>query len=652
MTDAGLRDCDLILRGGITSGVVYPGAITTLARHWRFRNIGGASAGAIGAAMTAAAEYGRQSGRQPAAFADILAVIPAELGEKDRSGRTRLERLFAPAAAVRPLFRAALALQQGRAPWALLPLALPGLVGGLLLAFLLTSLLRLLWVPAADFAQFDPAWAVATLALALPLALPFLLHTVRQQLATLRMLGYGLVPGASGGDGEEHLSDWLHARIQHAAGLPADEPLTVGHLWSGSPEAASPWGDSRDIDLILTTTNLSQQLPHLFPFLERPQSLLYFHPDDLAGALPPPVVRWLVAKAATRYDLIVDGPAGPRTYHRLPPVRFLPVLLGVRLSLSFPGLIAAVRLHETVGWDPARAGDAGRAYAARRLRPCWFSDGGLTSNFPVAAFDSALPTRPTFCINLSERDPDDAATPAVAMPDTNRQNMQARHIGRIDSLPSFVAAIIATIRNARENELATVPGQRDRIVTIALSPQEGGLNLGMTGDDIARLSGHGVQAATLLHQRFHPEGGGDPAAPRMNWDNHRWMRLRATLAGLEGLMVQYDRGYRHRTPGETGWPQLLRASSVRGSYDWGRRDVRETAVAQARDIADFAERLAAAPLADWGNPAITTRPAGSLFNGRRRNPDDADSLSRDHNAPLPTMRYRLIPVSGRDPRQE
>ena len=53
------RYCDLTMRGGTTSGVVYPLAVASLARHYEFKQIGGASAGAIAAAFTAAAERGR-----------------------------------------------------------------------------------------------------------------------------------------------------------------------------------------------------------------------------------------------------------------------------------------------------------------------------------------------------------------------------------------------------------------------------------------------------------------------------------------------------------------------------------------------------------------------------------------------------------------
>jgi predicted acylesterase/phospholipase RssA len=48
------RKCDIIMKGGITSGIVYPKAVCRLALEYRFRSIGGTSAGAIAAAATAA----------------------------------------------------------------------------------------------------------------------------------------------------------------------------------------------------------------------------------------------------------------------------------------------------------------------------------------------------------------------------------------------------------------------------------------------------------------------------------------------------------------------------------------------------------------------------------------------------------------------
>ncbi|HZX67238.1 MAG TPA: patatin-like phospholipase family protein, partial [Candidatus Elarobacter sp.] len=53
------RNCDIVMKGGITSGVVYPAAVVEISKKFVFKNIGGTSAGAIAAALTAAAERRR-----------------------------------------------------------------------------------------------------------------------------------------------------------------------------------------------------------------------------------------------------------------------------------------------------------------------------------------------------------------------------------------------------------------------------------------------------------------------------------------------------------------------------------------------------------------------------------------------------------------
>jgi predicted acylesterase/phospholipase RssA len=54
--------CDLVMQGGITSGIVYPPAVLELKDTYTFRSIGGTSAGAIAAAGIAAAELNREHG--------------------------------------------------------------------------------------------------------------------------------------------------------------------------------------------------------------------------------------------------------------------------------------------------------------------------------------------------------------------------------------------------------------------------------------------------------------------------------------------------------------------------------------------------------------------------------------------------------------
>ena len=68
------------MKGGLTSGVVYPALLSELRQKYRFRSIGGSSAGAIAAALTAAAELGRITER--GGF-ENLATVTDELKRKD-----------------------------------------------------------------------------------------------------------------------------------------------------------------------------------------------------------------------------------------------------------------------------------------------------------------------------------------------------------------------------------------------------------------------------------------------------------------------------------------------------------------------------------------------------------------------------------------
>ena len=97
--------CDVVMKGGLTSGVVYPLAICELARHYSFKNIGGTSAGAIGAAAAAAAEYSRRKGSVrsdgTSGFAG-LAELPKWL-----SGEGNVAHLFQPNPLTAPIYRVA-----------------------------------------------------------------------------------------------------------------------------------------------------------------------------------------------------------------------------------------------------------------------------------------------------------------------------------------------------------------------------------------------------------------------------------------------------------------------------------------------------------------------------------------------------------------
>lgn len=107
------RWCDLVLTGGVASGVVYPWAIVELARKFRFRNLGGTSVGAMAATIAAACEYGRRNGNT-AAF-EVMRQLPVQLAKPVESmegagPRTKMLSLFQPSVAGQRLFELALAV--------------------------------------------------------------------------------------------------------------------------------------------------------------------------------------------------------------------------------------------------------------------------------------------------------------------------------------------------------------------------------------------------------------------------------------------------------------------------------------------------------------------------------------------------------------
>src|SRR4030095_7532488 len=103
---AATRKCDIVMKGGITSGIVYPRAVTRLARDYRFQCIGGTSGGESTAAGRADAEYTRSRGK---IVFDKLNDIPQWLGDSSFGGKSNLLNLFRPQPQAKGLFRIALA---------------------------------------------------------------------------------------------------------------------------------------------------------------------------------------------------------------------------------------------------------------------------------------------------------------------------------------------------------------------------------------------------------------------------------------------------------------------------------------------------------------------------------------------------------------
>src|SRR5512140_1751594 len=85
--------CDVVMKGGITSGIVYPPLVAKLADHYHLKNIGGTSAGAIAAVAAAAAEYYRRIQKSDAPFPAMFAELPKALAAPV-DGKTKLFSLF------------------------------------------------------------------------------------------------------------------------------------------------------------------------------------------------------------------------------------------------------------------------------------------------------------------------------------------------------------------------------------------------------------------------------------------------------------------------------------------------------------------------------------------------------------------------------
>jgi len=529
------RFCDLVMKGGITSGVVYPKAIELLSRHYRFNGIGGTSAGAIAAAVTAAAEYRRRCTDSPAGF-ELLSKIPDELGGKLASGKSRLLSLFQPQPKMRRLFFVLTkALNCGSTSERIF-----NIVAGLLLAYWPATLGAL--VTAVSVGAWGLGWLAAALVLVF-ISLGWIGWWVYRDI-TQQMVAndFGLCTGLTEDEKGEALTPWLHALIQKAAGLPENRPLTFGQLWE-APGFPPKWLQMpantapRSIDLQMFSTNLSHGRPYIFPLPEadplptqfRNRERLYFKEEEMKRCLPPDVVAWMVEKS-TPYTLEPgrDGKDPPTSAadgrRTLPDPQDFPVLLAARMSLSFPFLFTAIPLH-AIDHDPPKN---------RQFRQCWFSDGGISSNFPMHLFDDLVPMWPTFGINL---EPKVEERGLVFLPKKydqgygERWNHFAEQVEPASKLGGFLGAIVSTMQNWNDNSLSRMPGVRDRVARVRFNNNEGGMNLNMEDRLISNIAGRGVEAVQELVERFASTS--TTGAQADGWDEHRFVRLNLLHKMLE-----------------------------------------------------------------------------------------------------------------------
>ncbi len=587
------RFCDVVMKGGVTSGIVYPRALCHLATRFNLRNIGGTSVGAIAAAIAAAAEYQRRKTQSAAGYL-ALAKVPEFLSRGDS-----LIRLFAADAGAAALVRIGLkfissaplvlrlALVVGAAAkeywWqALVPILALGY------CFLLPDLFA---AKPGSLLQLSTWWALIAHAF-VPLLLLALLSTLalfaialRRCWSVLTKNDYGFCHAYDGAAADTFkasldrltasgksivdlapadtppLFNWLEAYIAHAAGrTPEAAPLTIGDLRDVPLPSWFPGDDRPSIDFQTITTCLTLGRPFGLPFdsercghrqglpNRRPdRPTLYFLESDLCKYFSEVTLAHLKMKGGEALGVRpVDAQGRPLgTVYRFPTGEDLPLVVAVRMSMSFPILFCALRL-----WAESPDG--------RCLQPMWFSDGGLSSNFPVHLFDGPLPRWPTFALDLLDGgtaqrvvhgkvvvpvpagdaflESDDSSVPLESSYPLSGPN------GR-GSILEFASALIDAMRNWQDMTLGALPGNASRTIGIRLPADEGGLNLTMTQDQVLDLIARGDLAGESLVNRFV---AGDEHYDTPSWRTQRWLRYLATMQATTRWLESFRNCYKSR----------------------------------------------------------------------------------------------------------
>ncbi|GAW52582.1 MULTISPECIES: patatin-like phospholipase family protein [unclassified Nocardioides] len=363
------------------------------------------------------------------------------------------------------------------------------------------------------------------------------------------------------------------------------------HPPSPTLQAQSSNSQHRLVNLELVTTELVHGVPWRFPLtheqLRTPRGLarLYVRRDDLEDVFPKSVVDAL-AHHPCSYRRARDTETGAflsvDDLYELPDMAHIPVIVATRMSLSFPVLFEAIRIYARVrgpGDDPHYIRDD---YGARLYRTIdestgapismsfpneakgpeddhwvdppdgfelkggefiddtlwleelWFTDGGVTSNFPVHFFDSTLPLWPTLGINLGPH-PRGHGHQDVWLPaDNQSRSMPPAPVK--GPLTGFFGAIFNAARGWHDNYETSMPAFRGRVAWVRQRSSEGGTNLFMDPQVISSLALRGALAGRRLRRRFEQDA---------YWFRHQWLRLRISADNLADQAQDLQTAMRH-----------------------------------------------------------------------------------------------------------
>ena len=343
---------------------------------------------------------------------------------------------------------------------------------------------------------------------------------------------------------------------------------------------------------------------------------LLFDPLEMRRLFPERVVAWM----ETHPPAVGEGREGERRRRRLevlaplrplPEPDDLPVVVAARMSLSFPLLISAVPLHaldvtRRRTREALEAVEAGRAPASPlQAEPCWFSDGGIASNFPVHFFDTPLPTRPTFAIDLDGFHPDHGRRPTRRRTSTSRRPTRAAcSTGGTGSTLGRACRASSASRTELSAQCRTTWTRASAAARVPRPhrPRPFAARRGRDEPDdapalIRSLTLRGRGAGRALVERFAETPG---TKPGLSWDNHRWVRYRSALAALAELLEQLAAAWREDPEGERSYHEL-----VERAEDAGPNGYRFTSEAQRQLALALTELLAeAGELAERGPGSV------------------------------------------------
>ncbi len=267
--------CDLVMKGGVTSGVVYPLVVTKLAEDYRFENIGGTSAGAISAVITAAAEYGRKTG----GFKKI-AQLPDELS-------TELTSKFQPLPQLKPLFNVALEVIKNSGSGKIALTICVNFWSSVLIGAIPGALIALLSITPFSLSGILLGTLLALIG-AIALTAVQVFKLVKNDMARN---DFGMCTGLTQpGHTKPALTDWLTDTIDRVAGRSTSgTPLTIHDLETARPA----------INVKTVTTDLTTRRPYSLPI---GPNTYYFSKSEFQKLFPDRVVEHMTRKQEVQGD--------------------------------------------------------------------------------------------------------------------------------------------------------------------------------------------------------------------------------------------------------------------------------------------------------------------------------------------------------------